>query len=367
MELKIAQLRKLKGVSQQDLADYLGVTFQAVSKWETKSTLPDITLLPEIAKYFQVTVDEVLGLVPLRNIPYIPRNTDDREQWENRNQVIQNNRLFFWNDDYLEFLVKEVWKIKKPIDVIEFCCCNGDLGKRLMEVLPEGSSYTGVDSKCLVEVAKENFHNTKYKTNFVATDIYKFQPNKQYDLSICQATLRHMNQPMQILWKMKYAVKQNGLVVSIEINREIENIGLYVDGIEYDHMCTSFDWKKLWLKELNHEGRDYAIGMRVPFYMKEIGLRDVDVRMNDKATFITPEHKDYKKLRDALVAFRGWTSTHPTVSESTIDFYMSRGYKRVEVEKLCEFQKEMAEHFEKNQEELSFLHVFGFLISYGRR
>lgn len=43
IDLKVAQLRKLKGVSQQELADYLGVTFQSVSKWETRNTLPDIT------------------------------------------------------------------------------------------------------------------------------------------------------------------------------------------------------------------------------------------------------------------------------------------------------------------------------------
>lgn len=46
-----------KGISQEILANYLNVSFQAVSKWENNNTYPDIMLLPEIAKFFEITVD----------------------------------------------------------------------------------------------------------------------------------------------------------------------------------------------------------------------------------------------------------------------------------------------------------------------
>ena len=82
VKLKIAELRKEKAIGQQDLADVLGVSFQSVSKWETGVTMPDITLLPGIAEYFNVSVDELLGLKPLHQREYKPSNTDNHDiQW----------------------------------------------------------------------------------------------------------------------------------------------------------------------------------------------------------------------------------------------------------------------------------------------
>ena len=57
---KLKNLRTEKKVSQEKLAQYLNVSFQAVSKWENGNTYPDITLLPDIARFFGVTVDELL-------------------------------------------------------------------------------------------------------------------------------------------------------------------------------------------------------------------------------------------------------------------------------------------------------------------
>ena len=57
----ISEKRKAKGMTQEELAANLGVSPQAVSKWENDLSCPDISLLPAIAKIFGMSVDELLG------------------------------------------------------------------------------------------------------------------------------------------------------------------------------------------------------------------------------------------------------------------------------------------------------------------
>lgn len=56
---KIKILRKQRGITQEQLAESIGVSFQAVSKWENNIALPDITLAPLLASYFSVSMDEL--------------------------------------------------------------------------------------------------------------------------------------------------------------------------------------------------------------------------------------------------------------------------------------------------------------------
>ena len=60
------RLRKERKFTQERLAEALGVSFQAVSKWETAQTYPDIGLLPRIAGLLATSVDSLLGYAPVK-------------------------------------------------------------------------------------------------------------------------------------------------------------------------------------------------------------------------------------------------------------------------------------------------------------
>lgn len=59
---KILYLRKAKGITQSQLAEYLSVTPQTVSRWEANNGVPDIYLLPNIATFFSVSLEELFGI-----------------------------------------------------------------------------------------------------------------------------------------------------------------------------------------------------------------------------------------------------------------------------------------------------------------
>ena len=60
----LAEQRRSRGITQDELAEFLGVSKAAVSKWETESTYPDILLLPRLASYFDISIDGLMGYEP---------------------------------------------------------------------------------------------------------------------------------------------------------------------------------------------------------------------------------------------------------------------------------------------------------------
>ena len=69
---KIKAFRKQKNISQEVFANYLGVSFQAVSKWENGNTMPDVTMIPAIASFFGVSTDELFDF----NLYELEKNVD---------------------------------------------------------------------------------------------------------------------------------------------------------------------------------------------------------------------------------------------------------------------------------------------------
>lgn len=74
---EIAERRKAMGMTQDQLAERLGVTKQAVSKWENELCYPDITMLPELANIFGCTIDALFGLA--REVPQEEAGTEEEK------------------------------------------------------------------------------------------------------------------------------------------------------------------------------------------------------------------------------------------------------------------------------------------------
>ncbi len=73
----IRALRLRKGLTQEQVAQQLGVTYQAVSKWENGTNTPDIALLPEIAALFGVTIDSLFAQDAASMLDGLPVEDDD--------------------------------------------------------------------------------------------------------------------------------------------------------------------------------------------------------------------------------------------------------------------------------------------------
>ena len=58
---KIRELRRRDGRTQENLAEALGISAQAISRWESGTTYPDMEMIPAIANYFHISIDELFG------------------------------------------------------------------------------------------------------------------------------------------------------------------------------------------------------------------------------------------------------------------------------------------------------------------
>lgn len=102
----LKELRKKRGNTQEELATHIGISEQAVSKWERGESFPDITLLPVIAFYYNVSIDDLLGVGELKKQEKL------KEYWEKFGKLLASNatgeKYFLpqeelWREAYKEF------------------------------------------------------------------------------------------------------------------------------------------------------------------------------------------------------------------------------------------------------------------------
>ena len=95
---RIVAGRKRLGITQDRLAEQLGVTAQAVSKWENDQSCPDITMLPKLAEIFGTTTDALLGITPAVTEPAKESVAEPIEEQENEGLHLHKGNWEFWWD-----------------------------------------------------------------------------------------------------------------------------------------------------------------------------------------------------------------------------------------------------------------------------
>ena len=151
----IANLRKEKGLTQAELGDLLGVSNQAVSKWEMEMTMPDVMLLPQIANVLGVDLNDLYGTkkdIPEFSIaaPKLEDNTQDRR--------ILNISAKVEGVD-----VKIRMPAKALQSILDLCFDDDDEQKKaLTEILDSPMSGTVIDvdnEDCKAKICVEEYEN----------------------------------------------------------------------------------------------------------------------------------------------------------------------------------------------------------------
>ncbi len=157
----LKRLRKERELTQEFLADFLGVSFQAVSKWEREESYPDITMLPVIASFFDVSTDELLGV----------NRAEDEEYIVSRLQEYDN----LTDHKLMKKLINEL-KAKYPSDfrvLIRYLCCLVAFPKDLSAVSSEiFAIYNNIQRNCTND-------RIRIKAKRVMIEFYRSQLNEE--------------------------------------------------------------------------------------------------------------------------------------------------------------------------------------------
>lgn len=103
---KIKKLRRARDLTQEEVAAHLGVSYQAISKWERSEGYPDITMLPALANYFGITVDELIGMNELASAQTYDEinriwSENNRSSAHNENVALMRKALGTYPNDAL--------------------------------------------------------------------------------------------------------------------------------------------------------------------------------------------------------------------------------------------------------------------------
>ena len=343
MKLYIKELREEKGYTQKELADLMQVSFQTISKWETGANYPDITHIPKLADIFGVSAGVLLGMEPLKDeaeeVKY-----DDEVYWNRKRDLLKVWKKLFWNEDYFRFLVKDVWKFRKPVDILDLGCGYGFLGSKFLPLLPKNSTYTGVELDAQqIREAEEYFADKPYHCRFLKENIYDLKTERKYDLVVTLFLMSHLPEPKKVLQIMKGALKPGGMLLLIDANMEVEQAGFFSGLEREENGMQRPDFIPMWEYEAAHGQRDYRMATKLPFLLKQEGFTDIQARISDQVVIYEPADPAKKEMNQD---FR-YVYTHEDSYEGGTAYFMNRGLSLDKANEFREYYSRSSAYFDK--------------------
>lgn len=193
----ISKRRKELGLTQNQLAQSLNISFQAVSKWENNLSLPDIEMLPKLAAALHTTVDALLGYRS------VVTDYDKRYETEEYYWGLLPNRICY-----------EIMKILPPIKPYRVLDIGCGEGKDAVFLAKCGYAVTAFDiSEQGIEKAKRLAEHNKADVRFFKADISDYDPDLEYDIIFCSGVLHFITQPVrkELCERLKAHTAENGI------------------------------------------------------------------------------------------------------------------------------------------------------------
>ncbi len=180
----IHDLRKKKGMTQSELASAVGVSYQAISKWETNVSVPDTMLLPVIANALACSTDVLLG-------------------YSLENKVMTDYEKKYQSEDYYwghkpSRMVYEVMKCMpcdRPLRLLDVGCGEG---KNAIFFARNGYIVTAIDiSEAGLKKGRQLAEKCGVSVNFVCADLLKLRLETSFDIIFCSGVLHYVPEELR--------------------------------------------------------------------------------------------------------------------------------------------------------------------------
>ena len=183
---KIRELRKRDGRTQEALAEALGVTSQAISRWEANGGYPDVEIIPAVANYFHVSIDELFGY-------HSDREEKIKRILEEADRILKNQGFTFYQGSVSDDIEKSIDMLRNAAD--EFPNEPKILLKLAESLHMWGYNQHGAKGYCddygiVNNDIEYNSKNDYWKESLIAYEkVLKANPSpEEREIAICQMT-----------------------------------------------------------------------------------------------------------------------------------------------------------------------------------